>query len=130
MYHHMFCQIDLQNYLFSIIHWNCTHSLALILFRQKDQQYLYHNISIILPHLVGLLLSMTASHVVGHRFAPQSGHTKDHHKMVQTLPCISCMHYGRSLTVQPNCLKGRVVYGTVYNDMHFKDLLGSITRVG
>ena len=35
-----------------------------------------------------------------------------------------------SLTVQPDCLKGRLVCGTVYGDMHLKDLLGSITRVG
>ena len=37
---------------------------------------------------------------------------------------------GRSLTVQPECLKGRLVCGTVYGDMHLKDLLGSIVRVG
>ena len=29
-----------------------------------------------------------------------------------------------------DCLKGRVVCGTVYGDMHLKDLLGSIVRVG
>ena len=28
--------------------------------------------------------------------------------------------------MQPDCLKGRVVCGTVYGDMHLKDLLGSI----
>ena len=33
-----------------------------------------------------------------------------------------------SLTVQPYCLEGRVVCGTVYGDMHFKDLLGSIVH--
>ena len=27
-----------------------------------------------------------------------------------------------------NCLKGRVVCGTVYGDMHLKDLLGSIEK--
>ena len=26
------------------------------------------------------------------------------------------------LAVQPNCLKGRVVCGTVYGEMHLKDL--------
>ena len=36
----------------------------------------------------------------------------------------------RSLAVQPNCLKGRVVCGTVYGEMHLKDLLGSFVRVG
>ena len=40
------------------------------------------------------------------------------------------MRYGKNLTVQPNCLKDRVVCGTVYGDMHLKDLLGSIVRVG
>ena len=29
-----------------------------------------------------------------------------------------------------NCLKGRVVCGTVYGEMHLKDLLGSFVRVG
>ena len=37
-----------------------------------------------------------------------------------------CVRFG----VQPDCLKGRVVFGTVYGDMHLKDLLGSIARVG
>ena len=32
--------------------------------------------------------------------------------------------------MQPDCLKGRIVCGTVYGDMHLKDLLGSIVRVG
>ena len=39
------------------------------------------------------------------------------------------MRKGRSLAVQPDCLKGRVVCGTVYEDMHLKDLLGSFVRV-
>ena len=34
------------------------------------------------------------------------------------------------LAVPPDCLKGRAVFGTVYGDMHLKDLLGSIVRVG
>ena len=29
-----------------------------------------------------------------------------------------------------NCLKGRVVRGTVYGEMHLKYLLGSFVRVG
>ena len=29
-----------------------------------------------------------------------------------------------SLVVQPNCVKYRVVCGTVYGDMHYKDLIG------
>ena len=32
--------------------------------------------------------------------------------------------------MQPDCLKGRVVCGTVYGDMRLKDLLGSIVREG
>ena len=32
--------------------------------------------------------------------------------------------------MQPDCLKDRVVCGTVYGEMHLKDLLGSIARVG
>ena len=40
------------------------------------------------------------------------------------------MRLGWSLAVQPNCLKGRVVCGTVYGEMHLKDLLGSFVRVG
>ena len=32
--------------------------------------------------------------------------------------------------MQPDCLNDRIVYGTVYGDMHLKDLLGSIVRVG
>ena len=40
------------------------------------------------------------------------------------------MRYGRGVTVQSDCLKGRVVCGWVYGDMHLKDLLGLIVRVG
>ena len=35
-----------------------------------------------------------------------------------------------SLAVQPDCLKGRASCGTFYGDVHFKDPLGSIARVG
>ena len=40
------------------------------------------------------------------------------------------MRYGWSLAVQPYCLKGQVVCGTVYGEMHLNDLLGSFVRVG
>ena len=40
------------------------------------------------------------------------------------------MHWGRSLAVQPNCLKGWGVCGTVYGEMHLKDLLESFVRIG
>ena len=55
---------------------------------------------------------------------------KYHKNGTNCLPAWHAMRKGRSLTVQPDCLKGRVVCGTVYGDMHLKDLLGSIVRVG
>ena len=33
------------------------------------------------PHHVGLVVRIPACHTVGHWFAPQSIHTKDHHKI-------------------------------------------------
>ena len=54
--------------------------------------------------------------------------------MEQTTPllqCLACRLHGRSLAVQPNCVNGVVLMsGTVYRDMHFKDLLGSIVKEG
>ena len=64
------------------------------------------------------------------------------HMVRHNLFCFSCCRrfmvlkfirhnlLGWSLAVQPDCLKGRVVCGTVYGDMHLRDLLGSIVRVG
>ena len=75
----------------------------------------------------GLVGSMSTSHTVGREFASRQGHTKDHHK--NGTNCLPAMQ-GRSLTVQPDCLRSWVVCGTVYGDMHLKDLLGSIVRVG
>ena len=37
-----------------------------------------------IPRLDDIIHSMSASHAIGHGFAPPLGHTKDHHKMVQT----------------------------------------------
>ena len=38
-----------------------------------------------------IVVSVSASHTVGRWFVPRSGHTKDHHKMVQTShPCLVC----------------------------------------
>ena len=51
-------------------------------------------------------------------------------KYTNCLPAWLSGRKGRSLAVQPDCLKGRVVYATVYWDMHFNDLLGSMARVG
>ena len=80
---------------------------------------------------VGLVVSVSASHTVGHEFASRQGHTKDHHKNgTNCLPAWHAKRLARSLTVQPDCLKGQVVCGTVYGDMHLKDLLESFVRVG
>ena len=78
---------------------------------------------------VGLVVSVSASHTVGREFASRPGHTKDHYKNgTNCLPAWHAMRKGRSLTVQPDCLKGRVVSETVYGDI--KDLLGSIAKLG
>ena len=78
---------------------------------------------------VGLVVSVSASRTIGSEFASRPGHTKDLHKNGKD--CLPAWHAMRwSLTVQPDCLKGRVVCGTVYGDMHLKDLLGSFVRVG
>ena len=39
-------------------------------------------------------------------------------EQIASLLSLARRRYGRSLAVQPNCLKGRVVSGTVYGDMH------------
>ena len=82
------------------------------------------------PCRVGLVVSVFASHTVGHEFASRPGHTTDHHQNGRNcLPAWHVMRQGRSVTVQPDCLKGRIVCGTVYGDRHLKDLMGSIVRV-
>ena len=65
-----------------------------------------------------IVVSISGSHVVGH--APQLGYTKDHHKNGKKKA---------SLLVQPDCVKGQVVWETVYGNMHYKDL-GLIKRIG
>ena len=75
-------------------------------------------------------VSMSASNAVGHGFAFRMGHTKDYYR--NGTYCLPAWHTGvksRNLAVQPDCVKGQVVYGTVNGDMHIKDLLGSIARV-
>ena len=80
-----------------------------------------------MTHRVGLALivvSVSASHEVDHEFATRPGHTKDHHKNgTNCLPAWHAMRLGRTLG-------GRAVCGTVFGDMHLKDLMGSIVRVG
>ena len=53
-------------------------------------------------------------------------------KMVQTasLHVTQCVSVGVWQCNPIDCLKGRVVCGTACGDMHLKDLLGSIVRVG
>ena len=41
--------------------------------------------------LIGLMLSVSASHAVGRGFVSRPGHAKDYHKMVQTAS-LYCMH--------------------------------------
>ena len=81
---------------------------------------------------VDSVVNISASHSVGCVFAPPCLviPCKDHHKNgTNCFPAWHGRHKGRSFTVQPDCLKGWVVCGTVYGDMHLKDLLGSIVRV-
>ena len=86
-------------------------------------------LSLIRPCRVGSDGSLSASRTVGREFASRPGHTKDHHK--NGTNCLPAWHAMRkSLAVQPDCLKGRVVCGTVYGEMHLKDLLGSFVRLG
>ena len=67
------------------------------------------------PCRVGLVVRVSAYHKVGRGFASWPGHIKDHHKYgTNCLPAWHAMSSGWSLTVQPACLKGRVVCGTVW----------------
>ena len=93
---------------------------------------LTHYVLIFHNHVgLALWLACPSLNVVGCEFASRLGHTKDHHKNgTNCLPALhACVRVG-VLTVQPNCLKGRVVCGTVYGDIHLKDLIGSIAKVG
>ena len=82
------------------------------------------------PQQDGLVVSLSASHEVGCGFGSRLGSNhRPPKKWYRLPPCLAHRHYGRSLTVQPDCHEGRLVCGIVYGDMHFKDLLGSISRV-
>ena len=84
-----------------------------------------------ISYRVDLVVSVSASHTVGRGFASRPDNTKDHHKNgTNCLPAWHALRLGWSLAVQPDCLKSRVVCGSVYGDIHLKDLLGSIVRVG
>ena len=69
-------------------------------------------------------MSVVATHVVGCGFVPWLGHTKDLYIFIWFI-VFSVIN-----AVQPDCGKERVMCGTVYEDMHSKDILGLITRVG
>ena len=79
----------------------------------------------IAPRRAGLVVSVSTSHVVGRGFAPRLGYTKDHHK--NDTDCLHAWHAYLRIAVQPNYLKE---CGTIYGNMHSKDLLGSTSRVG
>ena len=72
---------------------------------------------------------VSASHAVCRGYAHRPGHAKDSHKIGKNASLLGMHALGRSLTVLPDSVKGRIVCGTVYRDMHFKDLLRSIVRV-
>ena len=95
-------------------------------------QYMYvHQYVHDFKYRVCLVVSVSASHTVGRGFRFLLGHTKVHHKKWYKLPpCMAYNALGWNLAVQPDCLKGQVACGTVYGNMHLKDLLGSIVRVG
>ena len=81
------------------------------------------------PRQVGLVVSVSASHAVGRRFAPRPGHTKNHHTNgTNWLP--AWQSKGRSLTSTARLSKRP---GSVWNCLWvyaLKHLLGSIARVG
>ena len=67
---------------------------------------------------------MSTAYAVGHGFASRLGHTKDHHKIGTN--CLPAWHTG---VWQCNrCKRPGSVWN--YGDMHYKDTLGSIIRVG
>ena len=61
---------------------------------------------------------------------PDGSYKRPSKKWYKMLSCLACRREGRSLTVQFDCVKGRLVHETDYGDMHYKDILGSIASVG
>ena len=67
-----------------------------------------------IPRRDGLVVNVFASHTVGRGFTSRSGHTKDHHRNgTKCLPVWCAVIW---VGVQPDCLIGRVVCGTVHGD--------------
>ena len=66
------------------------------------------------PCRVGLVVSVSASHMVGRGFASRLGHTKDHHKIgTNCLPAIHACFSAARLSKRPgsvwNCLFGHAL---------------------
>ena len=79
----------------------------------------------------GVQYSMSSSHAVGHGFAAGLVIPKTIIYMVQNASLLATQALGRVYVWQCNqIVKCRVVCGTDHVDMHYKDLLGSIARVG
>ena len=76
------------------------------------------------------MVTIFASQVVCRGFVPQRGHTQDHHKNVTNYLPAWCTDVRVGVWQCNLPVKGRIVCGLVYGDMHLKDLLGSIARVG
>ena len=92
---------------------------------------LSYNLKTCVPRWVGLVVSVSTSHAVGRGFALRPGHTKDHYKNATN--CFPAWHADVRVGVcqcSTDCLNGWIVCGSVYGDKHYKDLLGSIARVG
>ena len=72
----------------------------------------------------GLVVSLSFIHAVGCGFAPRPGHTKDH-QWYKLPRCLTC-----KIGSETQFCKRPVACETVYGDIHLKDLLGSIARLG
>ena len=59
------------------------------------------------PRRYCLVVSVSVFHEAGPGFALLLGHAKEHHKMIRR-------RYGKSLTVQTDCVIDRGVCGTVF----------------
>ena len=87
---------------------------------------LHYTYTIITCHTnYNCVVSGSTSHAVGHWFAPRESYTEDHHKNgTNCLPVwVSGLEFGSATQL---CS----VWNGLYKDMHYKDLLGSIARVG
>ena len=79
--------------------------------------------------LISILVSVSASHAVCRGFASRLGHTKDHYKIGKNAVLLGTHALGKEFDSVARLSKSRIVYGTAFMDMPFKDLLRSIARV-